>query len=108
MFQTRLFPIYISSDSYQSICGGSSLAPNLFSQTAKNKGQTSATSKSGNVSAFLTNYDQAIIERLNTDNDVPWVTVKKALAEIDQKLNEKADDSDNLKKIQSFIKRIRA
>ena len=48
-------------------------------------------------------YDRAIIERLNTDKEVPWVTVGKALKEVEAKLQEYPDKLGDLQRIDDFL-----
>ena len=53
-------------------------------------------------------YDQAIIERLNTAEDVPWVTVGKALEDTETLRESNPDQRDEIDRIVSFLHKIRS
>ena len=53
-------------------------------------------------------YDQAIIERLNTAEDVPWVTVGKALEDAETLRESNPDQRDEIDRIVSFLNKIRS
>ena len=48
-------------------------------------------------------YDQAIIERLNTVEEVPWVTVNKALKDAEALLGKSPQRRAELQRIQAFL-----
>ena len=48
-------------------------------------------------------YDQAIAERLNSEDDVPWMTVAKALQDAEAKLQEHPDKLKDLQRISDFL-----
>ena len=49
-------------------------------------------------------YDRAIIERLNTDKEVPWVTVTKALEDAATLLESRPERRDEIDRISAFIR----
>ena len=49
-------------------------------------------------------YDRAIIERLNTDKEVPWVTVTKALEDAATLLESCPERRDDIDRITAFIR----
>lgn len=52
-------------------------------------------------------YDQAIIERLNTVEEVPWVTVIKALMDAETLLEGNPNRRHEIDQIVSFLNKIR-
>ena len=49
-------------------------------------------------------YDKAIAERLNREDDVPWVTVTKALEDAAKLLQSRPDRRDEIDRITTFIR----